>query len=264
MARIGVNVPSDGSSELELLQELGVTRIRIVARRAYDLRDYLRRLGSEGIKTILVLARESLEDFPTWEEALAYYADLYGDAPNILIQVGNEWDHRSDSSWTLDYGALNYLLWQAREAFGPRAYLILGGAASGQPEDLRGVDLRFVNAIAIHPYGQGTPEYEGPYRLGNVDHLLDRYQAVLNAMGFGHLHKHVTEYGANARDVGEDVQAEYVSQLTRYFQATDKVGDAILFCLCDHCMVPEFGLQRGDETRRRAFTVVQAHCRGWW
>ena len=96
MARIGVNVPSDGSSKLELLQELGVTRIRIVARRAFDLRDFIRRLESEGIKTILVLARESLEDFPNWEEALDYYADLYGDAPNILIQVGNEWDHRSD------------------------------------------------------------------------------------------------------------------------------------------------------------------------
>ena len=262
MARIGVNVPSDGSVELESLQDLGVTRVRIVARRAFDLRDYLGRLASHGIRTILVIARESVEDFPTWEEALAHYAALYRDAPQILIQVGNEWDHESRSSWTLDHGTLNYLLWQAREAFGPRAYLILGGAASGDPDALRGVDLRFVNAIAIHPYGRGTPDYASPYGFGSVDELLDRYQAVLRSMGFGHIHKHVTEYGADAQELGEDTQAEYIAALTRYFRDTDKVGDAILFCMCDHCMVPGFGLQRGDETPRRSFAVVQALCRG--
>ena len=272
MARIGTNIAYGGKVPVELLAELGVAVVRVVAHQTAEDFGYFDQLKRRKVDIILTFARECFDGFgemevrsgfPTPETQVAAFREYlrrYG-GHIYAWQIGNEPDAEAGSlsSWIMPHSYLNGMLLRARETLGANKYIIGPGLCSGNPDWIRGMDLRLVNAIAIHPYGQGTPDFPSPFGFdGNIAVLLDRYQAVLNDMGESAKHKHVTEFGGQSSELGEKGQADYVQALGRWFRQTDKVGDAVQFCVSDW-MVPSFGITKNDDawTRKPAFQCLK-------
>lgn len=100
-------------------------------------------------------------------------------------QIGNESDHRSPSSWTMQADDFSRLLRDARDTLPDTVFLIAGGMVSGHPEYLDTVDLSHVDAIAVHPYAKGPEAAAG---------LIREYQRFSKPIW-------VTEFGATLADM---------------------------------------------------------------
>jgi hypothetical protein len=235
MAAIGLNVRRDGSDKGLIVRSLGATWVRIVLMREHDLTARFQDYRQLGISILAVFARESLAGFNGGADALAYYARTY--TPELAaLEVGNEPDVDSPSSWTLsqqqlvEYGRL------ARAAF-PGTRLVCGGLASGHPEWLDGVPLDWCDAIAIHPYLRDAANSGDVEDLPDVDDLVYQYQRFgkqvwISEWGW---------WGAEERRAVEEVR-----DMIGWAAATDQVGVFTYFALGDD--VPPFGLLNADGT----------------
>lgn len=217
---IGLNLPADGSIPAERLAQAlpEGAWVRIVLTPEHDLRSYFRELLDQGLWILAVIARESLNgDLWSPDEAAAHYVGQYGGLVDA-IQVGNEWDHESPSSWTMTHGDLNKLVeafHKARAATFGAWKLILGGAASGNPEMLRGVRLWMLDGIAIHPYGQRpAPNWpNSSWGFGYYENLVQRYAAVAKSIVGRDLPVWITEVGLSEDIASDSLQSEYLSRM---------------------------------------------------
>jgi hypothetical protein len=166
---------------------------------------------------LLVLARESIGD--DTEHRLALFARRYNGLVNA-VQIANEPDHVSESSWTMAPDDLNRLLRTARAVFGPSKLLIGPGLVSGHPEWAAQIDWSPVDAIAAHPYAKW------PY-TSELDALIGGYAA------YG-LPVWVTEY--NARTLG----------MAAALRDDPRIGVALAFCYSDR-VVDGFGLIEDEQ-----------------
>ncbi len=156
MSLLGANIPARGEVPPGEVATIGAKWARMVALPDYDATDYMWALQARGVRVLLVFARESFAGFATWEQAAFVYAGRY--APHAdAIQVGNEPDHVSDSSWTLSHQDLNKLLRTFRAAW-PKTQLVGPGLVSGQATWVAGIDLSLVEGIAVHPYAKQPGE----------------------------------------------------------------------------------------------------------
>lgn len=237
----------------------GAPWLRIILRPHEDLSAWIDAAHAAGGKVLGVLARES---FPP-RRARYLQMGLYAlNHPTLdAIEVGNEPDQKSPSSWTLRAADLNRLLATARKAW-PTTKLICGGLVSGNPDYLKGVDLGPVDAIGLHPYGRGTASH--PYSgggFGTVADLVALYRSFGKPLA-------VTEFGAPIRDFdSEHDRAAYIGGVMSGLAAED-LEMACHFCWSDQGMVLGFGLLdengRAKESYASFFAAAQALQGNWY
>lgn len=245
--RPGTNIAADGSyraSDLLKVYPRGSV-MRLVIEPKYDQLPYIIELRMAGFLVLCVVANESFYldgRVLSYAELSRLVAERYGDWINFL-QVGNEWDHVSPSSWTLDEAHLDALLWtfwNQRRSSGLAWILVLGGAVSGQPILLSAPDLEAVDAIAVHPYGQrpypgwAPPRNQG-WGFGVATELISRYAEA--APGKPIL---ITEYGLPTQDFGNQVSADYHVEMAKALHSAGVVC-YLSFCWSDG-MVDGFGI----------------------
>ena len=244
MTAFGINTSSDGRFAPADLAETGAKWVRFVALPGVNLSGYAEACRAFGLKVLLVIARESLVG--DYSETAAYYRTMYSRVN--ALQVGNESDHVSGSSWDLPAAKLNELL-RAFRTIWPDHVLVGPGLVSGNPSYLDGVDLSLVNAISVHPYGQGTPNFPSPWGFGgNVGQLLDRYVAKAGGKPLW-----ITEVGGSANEIGEATQANYCRAMLGYLGTRIDVQMAMWFSFHDD--VDGFGLVRKNNTPRPAWSA---------
>lgn len=245
MAAIGLNVARDGSHAPSLIRSLGATWLRVVAMAEHDLTGYFQECRAAGLRILLVLARESFSQ----QGALTLYRDRYG-ALVDAIQVGNEPDLESESSWTMTPGELAALGRDVRRVF-PTMTLVHGGLASGHATWLDGADLSWCDAIGVHAYLKDAPSPGDLEDLPDVPVLLADYQRFGKRLL-------VTEWGW--WDDAEPRASEETRDMVTWAGSVSTIDVLFYFCIADS-MVPPFGLLRTDgreKPRARAFREAAA------
>ena len=253
MAFLGMNVSRTGNHDPAVLAEAGVRLVRLVAMADVDLTNYIQRCQAVGIGVLLVIARESLKnDTLSFEEAAQFYGARYDGLVGHL-QVGNEPDGHPPSSWTMTMGSLNRLLVAFRTAF-PQTFLVGPGLSSGNPANAAGMDVTLMDAVAVHPYGQGVPGFASPYGFpGHVGNLIHNYEVSFGKPIW------VTEWGVHRPDFepnGEATVLEYMSRMLTYLRGREDIFGAIYFCWTD-AMVPGFGLLQANGTPHPGLEVFR-------
>lgn len=227
MSSIGLNIARDGSIPVDVIRGLNATWVRIVALPDHDLSRYFMDIAARGIKILLVLARESGGDY-------ARYQRLYG-ALVDAVQVGNEADLASPSSWTMTQAELVSLGKAARKMF-PSTPIVCAGLASGHPEWLAGVDLSWADALAFHPYLKDAANPDDIEDLQDVDGLVAGYAAYGKPLL-------ITEWGWWSDT--EPRASEEVRDMVGWAARTGDIECFFYFCAADS-MVPPFGLLKAN------------------
>jgi hypothetical protein len=241
MSRVGINVDRTGRHDAGWIRAFNAQGARIVLTRYQDLRPLFMGYESAGVHILAVLARESFDGSGSWGEALAFYSRQYGQwlsHPGTgSIQVGNEADHVSPSSWDMPQADLSLLGAMTRKAF-PNAYLVCSGLTSGQPSYLEEVELQHFNAIAVHPYAKNaTPDDDLP----QAQDLVREYRRFNKPIW-------ITEWGW----WGDERRGDYeVRNMVSWARDTQEIEWYFHFC-ADDLMVPPFGLLRADGTWKPA------------
>jgi hypothetical protein len=216
----GINVPARGQVTAQRLTQLlpEGSIIRFVIEPSIGQYTYITDLRNRGFKVLLVVANESFNKADGGRYDYAELTKFINDNYGVLIwgiQVGNEWDHISGSSWTLNEADLDALLWTFWNAKHGgldgkelKWTIVLGGSVSGNPERFMGLpDYDSYDMVAIHPYGQRPYDTWSPGRdwgFGNVVDLIWRYHNQVPNKPIL-----LSEYGFRAESFGEDVQANY-------------------------------------------------------
>lgn len=241
----GLNFPADMRLAPQLGAGLGARVLRVVLLPGVDLNPWIDDAHERGLSALGVIANESLHDGDenlSSVQAARLYAARYGDTLEYL-QVGNEPDHVSASSWTMSPETLNHLMMVFGVEF-PDTPIICGGMADGRPEYLDALDPDLYDLVGVHPYGQRPDDDEDwsstPGNFGNVQELLPRYVQHSGGKRIA-----ITEVGVSTREVSEAFQARYIEAMVGTLRAMPEVEMAIVFCADDE-MVPEFGLFRAD------------------
>lgn len=198
--------------------------------------EFLNELQNQGHKTLGVLTRDSFPwgwDKQSVHDATSFYLQNYH---LTALEVGNEPDLVSDSSWTMlpeEWEQLIHDVWDVTWLEGPP--LIGGGLAAGDPAYLVGLDLMPLSGIGFHPYGRLPNDlWAGPnWGIGSLKELVQMY-APFN------LPLWATEYGCNHHETGKVWQGRYVYEMAGALKAAG-VETAIQFCFSD-AMVDGFGL----------------------
>jgi hypothetical protein len=237
----GINIAADGRYSIDRLLSL-VPRgsiLRIVIEPKYTSQKfYLKTLKDEGFKILGVIARESLEG-RSFEQLAKYLSIEYAGLIDYL-QLGNEWDHQSESSWTMHPSELNALLsafWNERKRTNGTYKLVLGGAVSGDASRLGVAHLPLVDYIAVHLYGvrpkpSWHPEGHSTWGFGSLPEKLDGYAAYGKPLM-------ITEYGLPTQDFGPSVGASFHREMV--LALTNLVYAFMPFCMGDD-MVPGYGM----------------------
>lgn len=245
MAFIGLNVARDGSTPVEAIRDLRADWVRVVATPENDLTDYLKALKHQHVSVLLVLARESFAG----QDNLLTYRDRYAGLLDA-IQVGNEPDLASPSSWTMTPGELAALGRSVRKAF-PTTPLVCAGLASGDPAWISDLDLSWCDAVAVHPYLKDGPNPTDLEDLPDAVDLVRAYRAIVPDKPIL-----VTEWGWWSDD--ETRAAEEVADMVEWASETKEIAGFFYFCASD-AMVPPFGLLRADgseKPRAEAFRMA--------
>lgn len=227
MAAIGLNVRADGSLDPSRLRGLNASWIRLVAIPEYDLREYFEQCRQVGLKILLVFAKESGEDY-------AEYFERYG-ALVHAIQVGNEPDLESDSSWTMSRDELRALGLRVRKAWPKPFPLLCGGLASGHPSWLSDLDLDWCDYLAVHPYAKDSANPNDVEDQPDVQDLLEAYRPFGKPLV-------VTEWGWPSDE--EPRASEEVWDLVSWAADTSKIE--AFFYFAAHGDVGAFGLWKED------------------
>ena len=239
MASLGLNIARDGSIPVETIRSLNATWVRIVAMPNIDLSRYFMDIAANGIRILLVLARESGGDYIGYERR-------YGRLIHAT-QVGNEPDLEGPSSWTMTQAEFVSLGKSVRSVF-PRPFpIVTAGMASGHPEWLNGVDLSWADVLSFHPYLRDAPNPDDIEDLPDVDALAAEYKR------FG-LPLVVTEWGWWGDE--EQRAVEEVDDMIRWAAGTSDVCSLFYFCAADS-MVPPFGLLRADGSAKPRATTFR-------
>lgn len=148
--QVGTNLPIVGTANMAVAT--GAQWARIVGTWVYDQSDYVLSLNAAGVKVLLCLTRQSLDEATAWQ-----YADRFGGVIRGC-QVINEPDAPagSASSDTMSQAELIGYLGHVNAAFQaiPGVGLIGPGLSSGQPGWWNADLSQFVDALACHPYGK--------------------------------------------------------------------------------------------------------------
>jgi hypothetical protein len=249
LGRVGINVQRNGEDDLDAIRSAGFEGIRVPCliddsgppNVRYDLRSYLAGARARGLRVLLLLDRDAFW-WPDWSKDteryvrhwLDYYVGLFD-----AIQVGNEPDVTSPSSWTMAAGDLARLVRAVRAIVGPDIYLVGAGLASGQPGYLAQFDaIAQLDAIALHPYMKQATDMPG---------FLEGYRQFT-----GELPVLLSEWGCPA-DWGEDVQGDQTRDMVRWAVENRSMLD--VFCWSDRGVAP-FGLHRLDGSQRPALQSV--------
>jgi hypothetical protein len=175
--------------------------------------------------------------------------DLFG--PSIDgLQVGNEPDGAGVASDVASVAVYNEWLAAFRTATAAVRWakpLVAAGLVSGQPDFLKGVDMRGY-LLAVHPYDQRIG-IAGDWGWGDLASLLDAYRPYLPAgTGFW-----LTECSRTTEH--EAVQAAYAAHLPRAIAARTDVAACLWYCWQDWYLGTErqpFGLTRTDGSAKPA------------
>lgn len=240
MTTLGINVRADGYHRADWIRMTGATAARVVLKREYDLRRWAADCRERGVSLLWVYARESGDGFDSELEAIQFYARWYAGLMDA-VQVGNEPDLESPSSWTLSPAELSDLGWTARYVM-PDTPLVCAGLASGQPGWLADVDLRWCNALGIHLYAKDAPNPDDVEDLPDVTATASAYAA------YG-LPLWMTEWGWWTDD--EARGGEETRDMLAWAQTSGLLERYFHFC-ADDTMVPPFGLYRADGSRKPA------------
>ena len=225
---------------VEWLSTLGAEWVRLVLKPDRDDSRIFDYIHAHEMKILGVIARESLrgDTREGWRWAARHYSARYGHILDAL-QVGNEPDLVSPSSWTKSASDCSHMCAIFKDAF---SIPIIGpGLASGQPSWLDNFNLDNVDAIAFHPYGKWPLDVpvKGDWGYGPLsDHLS----------GYGYYHEHlwVTEYGAKDIELGTR-HSQYIIDMTKRLLA--ETDNAFLFCWSDK-MDKGFGLHDEQDNRK--------------
>jgi cell wall-associated NlpC family hydrolase len=249
LGRVGINVQRTGEDDLDAIRSAGFESIRVACliddsgppNVRYDLRAYLAGARARGLRVLLVLDRDAFW-WPDWskdtERYVRHWLDFYVGLFDGL-QVGNEPDATSPSSWTLDAAEFGRLVTSVRAIVGPDVFLVGGGLASGQPGYLDGFQaLAQLDAIALHPYTKQARDMAG---------FVNGYRQLT-----GELPVLLSEWGCPA-DWGEDTQAEQTRDMVRWAIVNGMALD--VFDWSDRGVAP-FGLHRVDGSQRPALRAV--------
>lgn len=161
--------------------------------------------------------------------------------PNLYYwQIGNEPDGTEESSWHMTKLRFSRHLQAAVKVFAGR-HITAGGLISGDANWLQGVDLRLLDAIAVHPYTQ-TPDSVLP--------LLDsysRYNKPIVISEFG---------GQDGLFNSAHERAVYHTEMMQSMGSHALVGMASVFCYSDK-MVPGFGLVDADGNPKESYAAFR-------
>jgi hypothetical protein len=260
--KLSVNIAPDGRNKDELTG-LRFARVRapLWHEHADAIRSCFANARAHGIGTLAVLDRTSIGADPAdWPHQIQWWRDHMGGTVERW-QAGNEMDNAHGlSSSTMSPRNFRTLLRMARRGLGSDAYIVAGGLVTGQPswiEPIVAACAAEVNAFAYHPYGQGTPSYGSPYgeMFGGLHHLHHAYRQVIPADKPIQL----TEWGADAFDLGEEKQNEYVDQMMQYLRGLGDPEEVYYFAL--HGDVAGFGMVRQDGSRRGIYAALDGFAR---
>jgi hypothetical protein len=262
--KLGLNIDKWGMTPIDDLIDLGIQAVRLVPRRGME--GYYAQLQALGIDIIFVLDSDSLTTlgFDSWAGSLEWIANTLAHYA-AAIQVGNEPDHVSPSSWWLSKREFNFLLNRARHYFGPEKYLIAGGLVSGNVDWLNGIELDWVNAIAVHPYGRAPDQLMYPHwYFGYASDLIRAYRKKLTSLGRTDKMIEITEFGAHWNDFNaycypedtvcrEYLKGLYIQMMVETFQA---MGDEVGYCLL-FGPIPDFGIYDAYGDRQRSYGMLK-------
>lgn len=232
-----------------------------------------------GIGSLIILTYDTYPGKPpfagNWDDYINRFARRAGQiaqqlAPfNPAYQIWNEPDHDRKNIGTaydpcLREEVFGQMLTRSRDAIhavAPRAKIVVGGLASGNPAWLtaviksQGGDLP-ADIVAFHPYAQ-RPERDWPrpdWAAGYLGDLLDGYYKAGRKKPIW-----ITEMGSKPNEVGGDEEA--AEFLRRYYRAViskfgDKVEELFWFCYSDG-MVPPFGLKQANGNPKPAYQAYR-------
>lgn len=251
MADIGLNVDRNGTTPLRDLQSLHATMARIVLMPDMSSLQTVKDYAVAGIRNLGVIARESFVDDAWKDDAglrlqLLAYQEQYG--PYLTAwQIGNEPDGEGESSWKMDQASYTRLIRVARETLGNYVIIISGGLCSGQPQWLENVDLRYVDALAVHPYLKDAPNDKDIEDLIDIPVLLDAYEPYAQGLPFV-----ITEWGwwGEYSSRGE----EEIYDMVQWAAGSKRIVGFFYFCYSD-AMVPPFGLFRADGKSKATYIM---------
>ena len=233
----GLNGPADARLDPNFYALLGSRVVRFVLKPDVDLNPWIDEAHGRGLSMLGVIANESMGGM-TSVGAARFYRERYGDTLEYL-QVGNEPDHVSPSSWTMSPQVLNHFMAVFSVEF-PDTPIICGGMADGRPEYLDELDPDLYDIVGVQCYGQRPNDSEDwsetPGNFGNVQRLLPLYVQHSGGKPVA-----VTEIGLSTKEVSRAFQARYVGSMLTTLMSLPYCVLAIIFC-ADDAMVPEFGL----------------------
>jgi|SRR5262245_8858068 len=243
--------PAHGLTTADL-QRAGFGFCRIVLRWTENPAEFLRACQTAGLPVIGIYTGESRAPNLNDTQSAVLWAAWLRDESLVeampLLQVGNEPDLESGSSWTMGHDEYNRLVDDVAPVFRGLDLTIVGaGLASGQPSWLAGVDQDLLDIIAVHPYGRrpnGDPKWQSacPEWANDVREFLAWYRS------YTALPLAVSEYGGRHEELGDPRWRQYCVEMT--VSLHQMVGDgrlafAALYGLSE-MMVPGMGMLYPD------------------
>ena len=206
----------------------GFTWVRSVLKWDVPFDLWLLACHAHSLRTLIVVARESLVADGSFERTARAVATIYKDDVTAF-QIGNEADHIGPSSWTMPGAELTRLGAAFRSAM-PDATLICAGMADGRPEYLDDVDLSVFDAIGVHGYGRRPNDTEDwaelPGNFGTIGALLDEYARFGKPI-------YMSEIGVTTDEVSEAFQARYAAAMVAEVSKRSDVEALFWFCYSD-------------------------------
>jgi hypothetical protein len=250
MLPLGVTTDPGHGLTVGDVRRAGFSYGRIVLRWHQDPTPFLTECAAQGVPLIGVWTSESrAPGMDDWTSAVMWLGWLKrtGLLPVIKwLQIGNEPDLVSESSWTMGHDEFNAMVAAVAPVFAQDCIIVGGGLAGGHPEWLDGVDQTHLDLIAVHPYGR-APNND-PLWLENmpewsseVTWFLTLYQDRTS------LPLAISEYGGRDYNLGSYYR-RYVTEMTQTLlglAGSGQLAFVCLFCLSD-LMVPGMGALYGD------------------